>query len=406
MCWKIMLTLLSGATLCPFEIGQEGLSRLIAALTDERLTVWMSSATLLRNLTRTVDPERQFRSVRAARMGGERVLPSDVEAAQRVFPAARLFVTYATLETGQISANAIAPGDSYDNGLVPIGTPLDGIAVRILAEDGADVKPGGEGEIAVQSADIAEGYWRDPERSARVFAAVPGKADERLYRTGDLGRWRPDGRLEHLGRKDLRVKIRGFRVEIEEVEAAITQLADVVSAAVAAKPGADGDLRLVAYVQRVRDSDASIESIRAELALRLPQYMIPNTFMLLPELPLAGAGKVARQRLPDPPPERPPLGSTYAAPRNAREETIAAVWREVLGLHTVGIHDPFFSIGGDSLKATLIASRLSSRLGIEIPLVTLFEVSTIAELSEALDGLGSSPDDATSVTRSNGAADL
>ena len=275
--------------------------------------------------------------------------------------------------------------ETFPDGVVPIGRPLDGIAVRILDDEGHEVAPGDQGEIAVQSGNISSGYWRDPERSARLFAAVPDCAGERIYRTGDLGRLRADGQLEHLGRKDLRVKIRGFRIEIEEVEMVLNQHPDVVRAAVAAKPDAEGDPRLVAYVQLATDSDATVETIREQLGLRLPEHMIPSTFMFVDEIPLTDSGKIARQRLPDISTVRPALAARCVLPRTPLEAVIAEVWREVLGLETVGVDDAFLSIGGDSLKVTLMASRLASRLGVQLPLGALFEASTISELAAAIE---------------------
>jgi acyl-coenzyme A synthetase/AMP-(fatty) acid ligase len=322
--------------------------------------------------------------VRLVRASGERVMPSDIARAHRFFPAARVLVSYACTETGPISIHATARDETFQD-VVPVGRPLDGIAVRILDEQGRDVRPGDEGEIAVQSAYISPGYWQDPDRTAQVFAKVPERPDELLYHTGDLGRMTPDGRLEHLGRKDFRVKIRGFRVELEEIEAVINQHPDVVRAAVAAKPDVSGDLRLVAYVQLAPDSDVLVETLRGQIGFRLPEHMIPSTFVFVAEIPLTGSGKIARQLLPDPPAERPALGTQYVMPRTPLEATIAGVWREVLGLETVGVHDAFLTIGGDSLKASLVASRLLARLGIDLPLMTLFEASTIRELADALE---------------------
>ena len=384
----VLMTLLNGATSCPFDIRHEGLSRLTAWMDDRGVSVWYSSVTLLRTLARSVIPARQFPGLRIVRIGGERVLPTDIAAARHLFPAAAIFIAYATTETGSVCLRRVAPDETFPDGVVPLGGAVDGVTMRILDEQGVDVPAGIEGEIAVQSRDISTGYWRSPGLTADRFIAVPGRDDERLYRTGDLGRWRANGQFEHLGRKDLRVKIRGFRVEIEEIETILAQQTDIVRAAVAARPGADGDARLIAYIQRVPESEMTVESLRVELGRRLADYMIPSTFVFVDEIPLGDSGKIARQRLPEPPPERPVLSASYVSPRSPREATIAAVWCEVLGLTVVGVHDEFFSVGGDSLKATLIASRLNSRLGLSVPLSTVFESSTIAELSAAIDGLG------------------
>jgi hypothetical protein len=199
--------------------------------------------------------------------------------------------------------------------------------------------------------------------------------------------------LEHLGRKDLRVKIRGYRIEIEEVEKVLSQDPTVLRAAVAARPDAEGDLRLVAYVQGAPESEVTVEALRSLMSLRIPEHMIPSTFVIMDQLPMTDSNKVARYLLPDPPPDRPPLATPSVAPRSELERSIADVWRDVLGLETVGVHDAFLSIGGDSLKATLVASRLTAKIGVELPLWLLFEASTVAELAAAVDDLlaGRSP---------------
>ena len=368
--------------MCPFDIPRDGIARLTEWMSERRLTVWISSATMLRSLMRTLG-DRRFPHLRVVRIGGERVLASDIASAHRYFPAARVFVSFATTETGPITIHETDRNTT--DAVVPVGRPLEGMTVRVLDDDGRDVPAGEEGEIAVQSADISEGYWRESALRASAFTAAPGSATERLYRTGDLGRWRADGQLEHLGRKDLRVKIRGFRIEIEEVETVLGQQVDVVRAAVAAKPGPDGNPRLVGYVQLVPESPITVETLRAQLGLRLAEYMIPSAFVIMDEVPIGATGKIARQQLPDPPADRPMLGTTYVAPRNQLETTIAAVWREILGLETVGIHDAFLSVGGDSLKATQVASRLAAKLGISVPATLLFEHETIAELSAAIE---------------------
>lgn len=384
----ILQALLSGATLCPFDVRREGFVRLTHLMAERRLTIYASSATLLRNLMRTLPEQQRFPGLRIVRASGERVLPADVVTAQRVFPEAQVIVSYACTETGPIAMHPTNREETFPDGVMPVGWPLEGMVVQILDEDGREVAPGTEGEIVVQSPALADGYWRDPERTARVFATVPGRAGALRYHTGDLGRLRMDGRLEHLGRKDLRVKIRGFRVEIEEIETVLTQHPDVVRAAVAARHDAEGDLRLVGYVQLAAQSDAIVETLRAQVGLRLPEHMIPSTFVFVDEIPVTDSGKIARQLLPDPPADRPALAARCVLPRTPLEATIAGVWREVLGLETVGVHDAFLSIGGDSLKATLVASRLASRLGVELPLMALFETSTISELAAVVERHG------------------
>lgn len=388
---SVLLTQISGATACPFDVRNEGTERLVAWLGSERVTVWYSSVSLLRMLARTVDANRQFPAVRLVRVGGERVLPGDIEAARRLFPSALIRVVYATTETGSICVYRVGETETFETGVVPVGTPVEDLTIHIVNEQGEALSAGEEGEIVVQSAHISSGYWHAPELSAARFADAPGYPGQYLYRTGDLGRRRPDGIFEHLGRKDLRVKIRGYRIEIEEIETVLAQQPLIVRAAVVAKAGAEGDPRLVAYVQPAPEAEITVEALRVELGRRLADYMIPSTFVFMDDIPLTASGKVARQQLPEPPPERPALDVEYEEPRNLREETIAAIWQEVLGLTRVGIRDGFFSVGGDSLRATLVASRLNARFGLSVPLSTLFEASTIVELADVIARLEAEP---------------
>lgn len=381
----IMLALLSGAALCPFDIRRDGFASLLSWLANERITIVLSSSTLFRSLARTLDRSPGLADLRVVRVGGERVTPHDVAEHRRLFPDARFIVNYSSTETGPIAMHPVEPAECFPDGIVPVGRPLAGVTVQILDDEGRPLAMGEKGEIAVQCAHIASGYWRNAERTARSFAEAPGPGGQLVYRTGDLGRIRPSGVVEHLGRKDLRVKIRGFRIEIEEVETVLRQDPNVLSAAVAARSDADGDLRLVAYVQLAPGSDATVEGLRAQLGMRLPEHMIPSAFVVVDALPLTDSGKVARALLPDPPPDRSLLSSECVLPRDPLEATIAAVWREVLGLETVGVHDAFLSIGGDSLKATLVVSRLALQLGVALPLWTLFEASTIAELAVVVE---------------------
>jgi acyl-coenzyme A synthetase/AMP-(fatty) acid ligase len=338
----------------------------------------------LRSLLRTLQGTERLPDLRRIRIGGERIDAADVAAARQQCPDAELLINYSTTETGAIAIHPI-PATATFAGLVPVGRPLDGITVRIVDDDGRALPAGAAGEIVVESEHLSSGYWNDPERTARSFTATDAPR-VRAYRTGDLGRLRDDGLIEHLGRKDLRVKIRGFRIEIEEIETLLNQDPEVLRAAVAAKPDTDGDLRLVAYIQPVRDANTTVERLRARLSMQLPEHAIPSTFVVLETIPLTESGKIDRQRLPEIPEERPALEAPFVLPRTPLEVTVAEVWREVLGLAVAGVHDAFLAVGGDSLKATLVASRLAARTGREVPLSVMFEASTIAELAARLEG--------------------
>lgn len=372
------IALLAGATLCPFDVRGEGVDRLYQWIEQQRISIYLSSATLFRNIAAEMNQPATCSSVRMIRIGGERVRPADVDAQRRLFPAAQLVVSYSATETGPISAHFVGADETFTDGLVPVGRPFDDLDVFIADPEGNEVANGDEGEICVRSAYLFAGYANETPSPAALSADA---RPVRTYRTGDLGRVRADGLLEHRGRKDLRVKIRGFRIEIEEVEAMLEQNPAVARAAVAAKPDANGELRLVAYIEPVARTALNVETLRADLATRIPEHMLPSTFVWLDAMPVTDSGKVARQQLPEPTSDRPELAASFVAPRTAIEETIARVWQDVLGLDAIGVHDDFLALGGDSLKATQVASRLNAALQIEIPLHIFFEAATVADIA-------------------------
>ncbi len=239
------------------------------------------------------------------------------------------------------------------------------------------------GELYVGGVGVSRGYLGRPDLTAEryvpdPFSTLPGA---RLYMTGDLIRWRPDGELEYLGRLDHQVKVRGFRVELGEIETALLAHPQVQDAAVLAL-GEGGDRRLVAYVV----GEAS--ELRGYLKEKLPEYMVPSSFVVLDALPLTPNGKIDRRALAKIEPERAVEADGYVAPRTAAEARLAEIWSEILDLERVGVQDDFFDLGGHSLLATQLVSRVRETLGVELPLRRLFEVSTIEGLSLELAGLG------------------
>ncbi|HEX6900060.1 MAG TPA: condensation domain-containing protein, partial [Thermoanaerobaculia bacterium] len=237
------------------------------------------------------------------------------------------------------------------------------------------------GELYLGGAGVSRGYLGRPDLTAEryvpdPFSTVPGA---RLYKTGDLIRWRADGELEYLGRLDHQVKVRGFRVELGEIEAALLAHRQVQDAAVLAL-GEGGDRRLAAYVV----GDAS--ELRGYLKEKLPEYMVPSTFVTLDALPLTPNGKIDRRALARIEPDRAAEAEGFVAPRTPTEERLAAIWGEILGLEKVGVQDDFFDLGGHSLLATQLVSRVRESFGVELPLRRLFEVSTVESLAVELAG--------------------
>lgn len=381
-----LLALLSGATLCPFQVRHEGTTRLSSWLREERVSVYISSVTLLRSLAKNLSDDVGYPDLRLVRFGGERVTPTDMTLIRRRFPRAQLIHTYSASETGNICMYRIPPGARFaEDDAVPVGPPDDEMTVQVISDDGRDAPVGEVGEIVVRGPGLSPGYWNDPERTAQVFRSVAAAPNELACRTGDLGRLRPDGLLEHCGRKDFRIKIRGFRIELEEVEGAIAGHPSVERAAAAAKPQSGGaDLVLVAYIQAIDDAGLTPEAVRAYLSTRLPGHMVPSLFVFLDELPLTPSGKLDRKALPDPSTDGPSRSQPYVAPGSPLESSIAEVWKDVLELDVIGIHDHFLEVGGDSLRATQVASRLRDVLDREVPMRDLFEAATIAELATVL----------------------
>src|SRR6185436_12998919 len=268
--------------------------------------------------------------------------------------------------------------------IVPIGRPVANTQIHIL--DGAlrPVAVGVAGELYIGGIQVARGYLGRPELTAERFVPDPFSPvpDARMYGTGDLARYRPvgDGAIEFLGRLDFQVKLRGVRIELGEIDAALRELGGIRDAVVIVQ-----DERLAAYVVPAEgEALRSREALREALAARLPSHMIPHWFIALAAFPLTASGKLDRKALPAPDAESG-LGSErpYVAPRTDLERQLAAIWSELLGVEQVGIHDDFFSLGGHSLLAVQMASQ-AQRVGLHLELRQLFEHPTLAALAAAL----------------------
>ena len=375
--------LLSGAALYPLHVKQEGLADLGRWLHAEEITIYISTPSLFRSFVGTLTGQEEFPKLRTIRLGAEQIRKSDIELYQKHFSEKCLLALFlSATEAGNLCQYFVDKETKIPGDTVPAGRPVDGIGILLLDDNGREVGPNEIGEIVVKSRFISPGYWRNPELTKAAF--LPD-GDKRIYRTGDLGRLLANGELEHLGRKDFLIKIRGYRVEVGEIESALLQLDQVKEAVVVAMDNRASDKRLVAYVVPAGQPPPSASELRSFLEEKLPDYMIPSAFVMLDALPLNSTGKVDRQALPVPDSSRPQLDVAYAAPRTSIEEKLVEIWEEILDLRPIGIHDNFFDLGGHSLAGASLISRLNRIFGLDLAVRVLFEAPTVAQLTGSIE---------------------
>nr|AGS49935.1 long-chain-fatty-acid--CoA ligase [uncultured bacterium esnapd24] len=335
-------------------------------------------------------------ALRLVIIGGERALPERLRDWRAAFgDRVRLVNTYGPTEATVVAtlADLRAPGDEEDGAAsprhVPIGRPLRNTRAYVLDPRGEAVPIGVPGELYLGGGGVARGYLDRPELTAAAFLPDPfgPEPGARVYRTGDRVRFLPDGTLEFVGRVDQQVKVRGFRVELGEIEAALAAQPGVAEAVVAAREESPGSVRLVAYLVAEPGAELSVPGLRAALKAELPGYMVPAAFAVLDALPLTRSGKVDRRALPAPESAASAgAGAAHAAPQSDVERTIAAAWQEVLGVESVGLDDNFFDLGGHSLLLARLRSRLAGRFPREVSVVVLFRYPTVRSLAEYLSG--------------------
>ncbi len=354
----------------------------------------------LRALLSGARPERLLPR-RGLVLGGEACGWDLVSRLRELAPGCALWNHYGPTETtvgalcGEVPVEAAAAASAT----APLGRPLGNAEVYLFDGGLQPVPVGLAGEMYLGGAGVARGYLGQPDRTAERFVPHPfGGGGERLYRSGDLGRWLADGAVEFLGRADDQVKIRGYRVELGEIEAALRSHAGVREAAVLARDIGGGERQLVAYATPAETAEtaetaeagepaaaepASGAGLRRFLAERLPAYMVPAAVVILPRLPLTPNGKLDRQALPAP---EQTAGAETARLRSPLEEVIAGTWSEVLNRpELVGAEQNFFDLGGHSLLATQVTSRLRAALGVEVPVIWLFDAPTVAALASRIE---------------------
>ena len=394
--WELWGALLHGGRLAvvPFweSRSPEGFYRLLC---DEKVTVLNQTPSAFRQLlwAEEAAPSAGELALHWVIFGGEALEPASLAPwfARHGDERPRLVNMYGITETTvHVTFRPLRAGDLGRGSL--IGRPIPDLSLHVLD---AHLQPRPflvAGEIHVGGAGLAQGYLGRPELTAERFVPDPftNEPGARLYRSGDLARRLPDGDLEYLGRIDLQVKIRGFRIELGEIEAALAAHPAVREAVVLAREAASGERRLVAYAVRVPGDDlGSLDAatLRAFLAERLPDYMLPSAFVLLDELPLTPNGKVDRRALPSPEDAGAAPLSRHVPPRTPLERFLAEQFRDVLGLpadREIGVHDDFFALGGTSISGAIFIHRLQAALAAAVPVVAIFNHPTVATLAEHL----------------------
>jgi hypothetical protein len=322
-------------------------------------------------------------SLRHVWCGGE-VLPLELQKRFHDRLAATLYNGYGPTETS-IGVTLCVCERENDLPTVPIGRPIANTQVYLLDRHLQPVPVGVPGELHVAGVGLGRGYLKRPGLSSERFIPNPFAprrgAGTRLYETGDLARYLPDGRIEFLGRMDDQVKLRGFRIELREIEAILGQYPAVRQVAVLAREDVPGDKRLVAYLALDRQQMPTVEILHRRLKETLPVYMVPATLVQLDALPLATNGKIDRKALQALESPDVKVATSYVAPQSKVEQTLAALWQEILNLKQVGVYDNFFDLGGHSLHLVKIRGRLQEIYGHELPIVELFRHSTIHSLA-------------------------
>jgi amino acid adenylation domain-containing protein len=351
-----------------------------AAISRHGITAMFLTTALFNQMAR--ESPTAFRGLRHLLFGGEAVDPKWVREVLHNGPPQRLLHVYGPTESTTFATWHAVQEVAADAATIPIGRPISNTRTYVLDRNRHPVPVGVPGELYLGGDGLASYYLNQSELTAEKFVADPFSAEPgaRLYRTGDLVRWLPDGNLEFLGRLDRQVKVRGFRIEPDEIESVLGQHPAVREAVVDVREDSAGVRRLAAYL--VPKPGADVQQMRAFVSQKLPDYMVPAAFVVLDALPLSPNGKVDRRALPEP--EWTRAGREFVAPRNTVEELVAGIWADVFDMDAVSVNDNFFELGGDSLSAAPVLFRVRDVFDAEFPFRLLFENPTVAQLSAAI----------------------
>jgi amino acid adenylation domain-containing protein/non-ribosomal peptide synthase protein (TIGR01720 family) len=388
--WEIFGPLLKGVRLViiPDEVLLDP-HALIRSLEHHSVTRIVLVPSLLRAiLDSDFDIPRRLARLRICVSSGESLSQELVQRFQEILPAAILLNLYGSSEVSADVTFYDTRTYSEEFGSIPIGRPIANIRTYVLDQSLRPVPVGVPGELYVAGVGVARGYLGRQELTSEKFIQNPfsGKPGETMFRTGDMARYSEDGVIEYLGRRDRQIKIRGFRVELDEIEAVLAQHPDVLAAVVVDRRNRLGDRYLVGYVVPANGTQIPDWKLREFLQKRLPDYMVPSALGYLDRLPLTPNGKIDRAALPSDVGQAD-HAETYISPRTPTETTVAALWTQLLGVEKVGVYDGFFALGGHSLLAMQLISRIRDAFQVELPLRVVFQDSTVGGLADAITRL-------------------
>ena len=380
----IFCSLLNGATLLPYDVKQEGLIGLSSWLNQQEITIFFAVATMFRHFVNTLTQQEKFPKLRLIQVGSETVYKKDVELYKQHFSDDCIFVAnLGGSEISPIRQYFVDQETEIIGSTVPAGYAVEDHEVFVIDDEGKPVEFNQIGEIVVRSRYLFCGYWQRPDLTEAVLLKNVQEENKLFYKTGDLGCMLPDGCLLHLGRKDFQVKVRGYRIDVSEVEMALINTNLIREAAVVASPD---NLGLRAYiVPLVPQQLLSFRELRSLLLKSLPDYMVPSTFMTLEALPLTPNGKVDRLSLPAFSQVQRAQLESIVFPRTPTEQILVDIWTQILGIKEIGIHDNFFELGGHSLLVNQLIGELFNSFSINIPLITVFKLPTIAQLAKRIE---------------------
>ncbi|MFQ4145484.1 amino acid adenylation domain-containing protein [Chlorogloeopsis sp. ULAP02] len=390
--WEIWGALLHGGRLVvvPYEVSRSP-QAFYELLSQQKVTVLNQTPSAFRQLIQvdeSVKAAEKLKNLRYVIFGGEAL---ELQSLQPWFEqhgdkSPQLVNMYGITETTvHVTYCPLTQLDVTQVQRSVIGIPIPDLQVYLLDQHQQLVPIGVSGEMYIGGAGLTKGYLNLPELTQQRFISNPFTPGTRLYRSGDLARCLPNGELEYLGRIDTQVKIRGFRIELAEIETTLSQYPSVRETVVIVREDALADKRLVAYIVTNYNSAFSVNELRHFLKEKLPEYMVPSAFVVLEALPLTPNGKVDRRALPAPDHLRPELANDYQAPQSEIEQSIARVWKQVLQLEKVGIHDNFFDLGGHSLLVVQVNNKLREIFHRDLSVVEIFQNPTIKSLAEHLN---------------------